>query len=364
MIEASAAVAFSAKVQVDHPYRPADALSSSFLAHWLRSGMHHVRTVHITRSCSLHEVVPADAVVESTTEDSFEAMAVASGAGYRLLVHARSSSTTVDVAASAEPVLDAVTADLQARLQPAEDTDEIIITVRSGHSTRQQPVWAPRWEDIARNYPSTVQSHLSDLLSIEGPAGRGRLVLWHGSPGTGKTTAIRALARSWKGWCDAIYVIDPEELFRDADYLAGMLASPSRSVLPPTLHTAGRQTERWRLVVAEDADEFLRANARHEAGAALGRLLNVTDGLLGDRMKVLVLLTTNEDVARLHPALVRPGRCLAQVHFADFARNEASEWLGRPATMSMTLAELLSERGDLAVNNTGTAQRSPLGAYL
>ncbi len=158
--------------------------------------------------------------------------------------------------------------------------------------------------------------------------------------------------------------MDPEELFRDANYLAELLHSPSRSVVAPTLSTAGRQTARWRLVIAEDADEFLRANARREAGAALGRLLNVTDGLLGDRMRVLVLLTTNEDVAKLHPALVRPGRCLAQIHFADFTRVAASSWLGRPVERSMTLAELLHERGDLKLNNTGTPDHSRTGTYL
>ena len=41
----------------------------------------------------------------------------------------------------------------------------------------------------------------------------GRLILWHGMPGTGKTHALRALAWEWRRWCDFHYVTDPEELF-------------------------------------------------------------------------------------------------------------------------------------------------------
>ena len=90
--------------------------------------------------------------------------------------------------------------------------------------------------------------------------------------------------------------------------------------------------KRFRLVVAEDSDEFLRASARRDAGASLGRLLNVTDGVLGQGFDTLVLLTTNEEIDRLHPALVRPGRCLAAISFSEFAPDEAARWLGPGTT--------------------------------
>lgn len=48
---------------------------------------------------------------------------------------------------------------------------------------------------------------------------RGRLLLLHGAPGTGKTTALRALARSWGAWCQADCVLDPEVLFSQPGYL-------------------------------------------------------------------------------------------------------------------------------------------------
>src|SRR5262249_22165954 len=82
---------------------------------------------------------------------------------------------------------------------------------------------------------------------------------------------------------------------------------------------AGRAEEdddeprRWRLLLLEDCDELIRGEAKRSTGQSLSRLLNLTDGLLGQGRDVLVAITTNEDVARLHPAVVRPGRCLARI---------------------------------------------------
>ena len=101
--------------------------------------------------------------------------------------------------------------------------------------------------------------------------------------------------------------------------------------------------------MAEDTDEYLRASVWRDAGAALGDRLNLADGILGQGMNVLVLLTTNEETSRLHPASVRPGRCLAEVEFSAFDPFEASRiGPGNDAHHAMTLAELLEKRGDLS----------------
>jgi len=124
--------------------------------------------------------------------------------------------------------------------------------------------------------------------------------------------------------------------------------------------------DRWKVLVVEDADELIRADARRSAGASLGRLLNLTDGILGHGMRVLLLLTSNEPVHGLHPAVVRPGRCLADVQFSLFTRAQAAGWLaggGKPPSGDCTLAELYRLRGD--VNTIATPRSTPGGsAYL
>lgn len=58
-------------------------------------------------------------------------------------------------------------------------------------------------------------------------------------------------------------------------------------------------------------------------------MLNLTDGLIEGLTKILLLVTTNEELGTLHPAVARPGRCAARVEFIPFSSPEAQEWLKR-----------------------------------
>jgi hypothetical protein len=70
-------------------------------------------------------------------------------------------------------------------------------------------------------------------------------------------------------------------------------------------------------------------DARSIIGQGLSRFLNVVDGLIGQGLRVLVLVTTNEELRRLHPAVARPGRCAANVEFAPLGADESAAWLRR-----------------------------------
>jgi hypothetical protein len=87
---------------------------------------------------------------------------------------------------------------------------------------------------------------------------------------------------------------------------------------------------RWRLLVLEDTGELLAADAKEQMGRGLSRLRNLVDGIVGQRVRVLVLVTTNEPLRRLHPAVARPGRRAAKAEFEAFTPEEAAAWLGAP----------------------------------
>lgn len=196
------------------------------------------------------------------------------------------------------------------------------------------------WSDLQRNYPLRTRQSIDSLVKLSRPREGGKLILWHGPPGTGKSRALAALANEWAEWCTFRFVVDPDRLFADPDYLVKAAEPPAGPSDPARA--------RWQVLVAEDADEYLRSEARRTSQGALGRLLNVTDGVVGTSSRTLVLLTTNEDVGLIDPALTRPGRCYARIAFDLFSPEEAHAWLPegypRPAG-DVSLAHLYANGG-------------------
>jgi hypothetical protein len=243
-------------------------------------------------------------------------------------------SLSVEVAAAERDTVTAALARLRGALATAEpEDDEVPMVFWAAGRGRHRDVAAAGWAELRGNYAAATAAGLDALVRVREPE-RGRLLLWHGAPGTGKTHALRALARAWRPWCGAHCVLDPEVLLsRDPRYLLDVLEWDD--------------DDRWRLLVLEDAGVLARYDAGR--GSGMAQLLNLTDGLLGESAKTLVLITTNEPASMLNPALRRPGRCLAEVEFAPLSAGEARRWLDRAGVdadvaRAHTLSELFALR--------------------
>ena len=221
---------------------------------------------------------------------------------------------------------------------------------------------SPRWDGTSRNYVETTRTELQELVEWRGaPPPGGRLLLWQGEPGTGKTSAIRALAGEWRDWAKFHFITDPEQFLANPDYLLEVIGG-SRGPAPS-------RDEGVEGVVLEDSDEYLAPDAKHQSGQALSRLLNVCDGAFGQAMKVLVLVTTNEPLPTLHPPLSRPGRCLAEVGFDRFDRAAIEDWadhagMDPPDTSAATLADFYAHaegRGKPRVGRSTLGFAAPFG---
>jgi hypothetical protein len=202
----------------------------------------------------------------------------------------------------------------------------------SGPQNVLRHIVVPNWKSIESNYEKQTLAQLKHLMSEFKPSGGGgQLIVFHGPPGTGKSYSLRALINAWREWCIADYILDPENLFGgNQGYMASLVlrgASDEYEFDEDEDAAVPVSTDKWKLLILEDSGELLSADAKMRSGQGLSRLLNLVDGLIGQGLRVLVLITTNEDFNKLHEAVSREGRCAAAVKFRPFDYAGAMTWL-------------------------------------
>lgn len=187
-------------------------------------------------------------------------------------------------------------------------------------------------EELAMYYGDAFSGWHDEFVDKLSTLKRG-LSIFDGPPGTGKTSYLRQLMRQLKD-SHRFYFIGSANLnlLRDSEFV-DFWASERR------IHTDSAF-----VVVLEDAESVLmsrRADNRQEVSL----LLNLTDGILGEFLKLQVICTINCNIQELDAALLRPGRLLAHRHFGKLNREQAqklAQKLGKtlPYSEQYSLAEV------------------------
>jgi len=213
---------------------------------------------------------------------------------------------------------------------PDEEQVSVEFTYWNGtyKGSTSRSLGCPKWEKIRDNYTKDVQEDLDDILGLQNPLSRGKLIFWYGIPGSGKTYAIRALMQKWKSMCHFVVVTDPEVFFSNQAYAQTVLVEGEfEDDDDQSDNTPNSPDQKVILLIMEDCPELVITEARSRTSFSMARLLNLTDGILGQGLKMMILITTNEKIDSIDPAFLRPGRCLQNLEFSGLKKDEIKAWM-------------------------------------
>lgn len=198
-----------------------------------------------------------------------------------------------------------------------------------------QFIRCPDWSEIRGNYARSCQEELDRSMEMKKPWDEGRLMIWHGEPGTGKTFAIRSLLMAWRDRFNFVIVTDPEKLLASPSYYYEVASAPNMNAVPGAQSNddddqdPNYSKKKRLLFIIEDSGDLISTESRRKHWDKFGKLLNITDGLIGQGREDIFLLTFNEELREIDPAIVRPGRCISKLEFQKFPLEDAQSWLTR-----------------------------------
>ena len=194
------------------------------------------------------------------------------------------------------------------------------------------------------HYGSGFMNFHAQLMSRFSHGSKG-LVLFHGTPGTGKTYYIRCLMRELTALDKFVIYLPPNMM----DYMVSpeMISYISGLVMDKNVHD-----NKSCIILIEDAEPLIesrKVNGGRSAG--ITNLLNMTDGLLNDMLNVQVIATFNTDLRNIDEALLRPERLIARKEFKALTEDDTKKLvsylkLDKEITGPHTLADIYSKRKD------------------
>jgi|688.fasta_scaffold06275_22 hypothetical protein len=205
----------------------------------------------------------------------------------------------------------------------------------------------PETFDLELNYGDDFKS-VSDKMIKSLHENSSGLYMLHGIPGTGKTTYIRYLAS----------VLKKDVIFFPTSFV-------DEITNPSILSLLKKKTDC--VMILEDAEKALTKRSLSDQPSLVSTLLNMTDGILGDVLKLNVIVTYNCDRQDIDEALLRKGRLKAEYSFQGLKKHQAAKLiktldLDIKADDNMTLADIYYAKSDEElIGNIKTLEKPKIG---
>jgi dephospho-CoA kinase len=158
--------------------------------------------------------------------------------------------------------------------------------------------------NISTHYNDDLITLHDDIVSNLKKKKTKGLFLFHGMPGTGKSTYIRYL----------IHQLKKKVIFMSPTQAAG-LESPQFSLF--LIENSNS------ILIIEDAEELIVSRDGKRI-SSISTLLNLSDGLLAESLGIQVIATFNTNIQNIDKALLRKGRLTALYEFKELSTGKTN----------------------------------------
>lgn len=191
--------------------------------------------------------------------------------------------------------------------------------------------------NVGLNYGEEFERKHNVIMEALKDSDRTGLIMLHGLPGTGKSTYIKYLTSKLK----MKFIFFPSNMTED-------LTSPAFIDF-----MIGQKNS---ILVIEDAEKLIKPRDTFTSNG-ISNLLNVTDGILGDIMKIKIIATHNTKKEEIDEALLRKGRLIAEHEFGKLTPDNVEKLFKhlkidhkKDDVKSMTLTDVYNFKEELFVS--------------
>lgn len=231
-----------------------------------------------------------------------------------------------------------------------EDIKNVIFTImRDEHgSIKFEPfeVAVPENFDIDKCYNDDF-AKVHDAIVNSLNKNESGLYLFHGDPGTGKTTYIKHLSS----------LVDRDIIYVPTAFVES-LSDPS--FLPALLH------KKHSVLVIEDAEKALLARDPSDSSSVVSAILNITDGIMANVFNIAIIATYNSPRQSIDKALLRRGRLKVEYQFGKLSVKKTQKIMDeldvkKEVKEPMILADIYNNAEDSIVVSSEILEEKRMG---